>query len=157
MVDIWPKHVGVSNFITYCFNVCIIKLSAISWLIGIIKYNRIDHSIAYHIPEDLNPGTFWGYCKNGWGIVSRCVQLVYFNLKPLTWKIWWANNASRWQTGFNSAFKGLKVDGTYMVETRRYKVSLPISETRCWETKRKKNVYCEYFFWRQLIWRKRIW
>jgi len=27
----------------------------------------------------------------------------------LTWKIWWApNNASRWQMGFNSAFKGLK-------------------------------------------------
>jgi len=29
-------------------------------------------------------------------------------LNPLTWKIWWApNNASRWQMGFNSAFKGL--------------------------------------------------
>ena len=27
----------------------------------------------------------------------------------LTWRIWWApNNASRWQMGFNSAFKGLK-------------------------------------------------
>ena len=26
----------------------------------------------------------------------------------LTWRIWWApNNASRWQMGFNSAFKGL--------------------------------------------------
>jgi len=26
-----------------------------------------------------------------------------------TWRIWWAsNNASRWQMGFNSAFKGLK-------------------------------------------------
>ena len=30
------------------------------------------------------------------------------NLNPLTWKIWAApNNASRWQMGFNSAFKGL--------------------------------------------------
>ena len=29
-------------------------------------------------------------------------------LNPLTWKIWWApNNASRWQMGFNSAFKRL--------------------------------------------------
>ena len=29
-------------------------------------------------------------------------------LNPPTWKIWWApNNASRWQVGFNSAFKGL--------------------------------------------------
>jgi len=27
----------------------------------------------------------------------------------LTWRIWWAsNNASRWQTGFNSAFKRVK-------------------------------------------------
>jgi len=29
-------------------------------------------------------------------------------LSPLTWRIWWApNNASRWQMGFNSAFKAL--------------------------------------------------
>jgi len=29
-------------------------------------------------------------------------------LNPLTWRIWWApNNASKWQMGFNSAFKGL--------------------------------------------------
>jgi len=26
----------------------------------------------------------------------------------LTWRIWWVpNNASRWQMGFNSTFKGL--------------------------------------------------
>ena len=31
-------------------------------------------------------------------------------LTPLTWRIWWASNtASTWQTGFNSAFKGLNV------------------------------------------------
>ena len=29
-------------------------------------------------------------------------------LSPPTWRIWWApNNASKWQMGFNSAFKGL--------------------------------------------------
>ena len=29
----------------------------------------------------------------------------------LTWRIWWApNNASKWQMGFNSAFKGLRVE-----------------------------------------------
>jgi hypothetical protein len=26
----------------------------------------------------------------------------------LMWRIWWANNTSKWQMGFNSAFKGLK-------------------------------------------------
>ena len=34
--------------------------------------------------------------------------LIQLTLNPLTWKIWWApNNASRWQMGFNSVFKGL--------------------------------------------------
>ena len=33
---------------------------------------------------------------------------VKLNLILLMWRIWWApNNASRWQMGFNSAFKGL--------------------------------------------------
>jgi hypothetical protein len=43
-----------------------------------------------------------------------CVMLDWINhfiiltLYLLTWKIWWApNNASKWQMGFNSAFKGL--------------------------------------------------
>ena len=27
----------------------------------------------------------------------------------LTWRKWWANNASKYQMGFNSAFKGLKL------------------------------------------------
>jgi len=32
-------------------------------------------------------------------------------LNPLTWKIWWApNNASKWQMGFNPAYKGLKTN-----------------------------------------------
>jgi len=30
-------------------------------------------------------------------------------LTLLTWRIWWApNNVSKWQMGFNSAFKGLR-------------------------------------------------
>ena len=43
-----------------------------------------------------------------WSIVlvwNRLIR-VTLTLNPLTWKIWWApNNASRWQMGFNSAFK----------------------------------------------------
>jgi len=32
----------------------------------------------------------------------------WLTLILLTWRIWWApNNASKWQMGFNSAFKGL--------------------------------------------------
>ena len=35
-------------------------------------------------------------------------NLSKLTLNLLTWRIWWAtNNASRWQMGFNSEFKGL--------------------------------------------------
>jgi len=38
-----------------------------------------------------------------------CNTVQILTLNSLTWKIWWAhNNASRWQMGFNSAFRGLK-------------------------------------------------
>jgi len=41
---------------------------------------------------------------------SQNIQCLILTLILLTWKIWWApNNASKWQMGFNSAFKGLSV------------------------------------------------
>jgi len=45
--------------------------------------------------------------------VPKCKVLIVvahdtLTLILLTWKIWWApNNASKWQMGFNLAFKGL--------------------------------------------------
>ena len=42
----------------------------------------------------------------------------FLTLNLLTWRIWWApNNASKWQMGFNSSFKGLTLSnssGCYM-------------------------------------------
>jgi hypothetical protein len=51
------------------------------------------------------------------GVVSRyelyrsnCVLIQWVTLTMLTWRIWRApTNASKWQMGFNSAFKGLKM------------------------------------------------
>ena len=44
-----------------------------------------------------------------WELTKMLIEKALLPLNPLTWKIWWApNNASRWQMGFNSAFKGLK-------------------------------------------------
>ena len=41
--------------------------------------------------------------------ILRCLCEHALTLILLTWRIWWApNNASRWQMGFTSAFKGLK-------------------------------------------------
>jgi hypothetical protein len=40
--------------------------------------------------------------------VSILIRLDTLTLTPLMWRIWWApNNASKWQMGFNSAFKVL--------------------------------------------------
>jgi len=42
--------------------------------------------------------------KHGQGHCTRKLTLIL-----LTWRMWWArNNASKWQVGFNLAFKGLK-------------------------------------------------
>ena len=46
----------------------------------------------------------------GWSTATRALlkPTTQLTLILLTWRIWWApNNASRWQMGFNSAFKGL--------------------------------------------------
>jgi hypothetical protein len=47
---------------------------------------------------------------------TACYEAVCLTLNPLTCRIWWApNNASRWQMGFNSAFKGLIYMGPCIV------------------------------------------
>ena len=70
-------------------------------------------------------GQFRKYCISVWSEWSKVtfqtatavpndiptrfhLGLKTLTLNLLTWKIWWApNNASRWQMGFNSAYKGL--------------------------------------------------
>jgi len=45
-----------------------------------------------------------------WEFTARvnCRIFCILTLIQLTWRIWWApNHASKWQMGFNSAFKGL--------------------------------------------------
>ena len=50
--------------------------------------------------------TVLGWPGRGASQVEKSPRLT---LMLLTWRIWWAlNNASRWQMGFNLAFKGLK-------------------------------------------------
>ena len=58
--------------------------------------------VEIHLPSD----TEWHLRRRQpYDKVSMNVSLTLY---LLTWRIWWApNNASRWQMGFNSAFKGL--------------------------------------------------
>jgi len=75
-------------------------------------------------------------------------QVTLLTLILLTWRIRWApNNASRWQMGFNSAFKGLNlVDrttssknitgfGIYQVSSGHKLCSMKFADTKgflCW-------------------------
>jgi hypothetical protein len=42
----------------------------------------------------------------------------------LTWRIWWSNNASRQQMGFNSVFKGLIIRDILLKTDRKMKAGL---------------------------------
>jgi len=50
--------------------------------------------------------------QNQYDLTARALQnqkILMLTLTLLMWRIWWTpNNASRWQMGFNSAFKGLR-------------------------------------------------
>ena len=55
------------------------------------------------LQRNLYPtGTVEQKCRRRWGLHWRLTLTIK------TWRIWWARtNASKWQMGFNSAFKGL--------------------------------------------------
>jgi len=56
-------------------------------------------------PNIMRPPLDAGYLPT---LCSRWFYFTALTLILLTWRIWWApNNASEWQMGFNSAFKGL--------------------------------------------------
>jgi len=61
------------------------------------------------------------FLSSWWWAVCSSKHVEQLTLNPLTWKIWWApNNASRWQMGFNSAFKGLRNIGVINSTTRSH-------------------------------------
>jgi len=68
---------------------------ACTYIFVYLLFFPIDH---YKMTMDLSTGYY------------NSKITLNLTLNSLTWKIWWApNNASRWQMGFNSAFKGLEV------------------------------------------------
>jgi len=59
-------------------------------------------------PIQWVPGLSQGWSGRGVALITHPYILPGLTLNPLTWKIWGApSNASRWQMGFNSRFKGL--------------------------------------------------
>ena len=91
------------------------------------------------------------------GSYKRCHKIrgpVSEGFKPnltlilLMWRIWWApNNASKWQMGFNSAFKGLSKANTEVNirNTKHLRHVTPFEENgTCWLAPR----HCVFILWR---------
>jgi len=98
-----------------------------------------------------------------WGCIFRITKVTQFclTLILLTWRLRWAtNNASKWQMGFNSAFKGLKkknssdyqsgesVEISIMAYTTVYPVSCLFVE----KYHIRYYLYHTLTYWVQLIW-----
>ena len=67
-------------------------------------FNKLGHSrLLLHSFKSI----FWLLAPPS-DAVNRLQETTDLTFILLTWRIWWApNNASKWQMGFNSAFKGL--------------------------------------------------
>jgi len=66
---------------------------------------------SYSIGPTLKPRLETGYSEREFNDFLQSLHtntgIIPLTLILLTWRIWWApNNASKWQMGFNSAFKG---------------------------------------------------
>ena len=83
------------------------------------EQTECSETLAYKIqtpgnyPEESIKRGFYCFCLHTWGGKRKALQRICeptLILILLTSRIWWApNNASKWQMGFNSAFKGLIV------------------------------------------------
>jgi len=94
----------------YLDNVMVFQEALLRWYCTLCNEYIWDRMISWKISTGLLYAIF-GNISLGLWMGRRDVEAVvaYLTLVLLTWRIWWANNASKWQTGFNSAFKGLNI------------------------------------------------
>jgi len=83
---------SVRRLLNYVFNPLNAELNPICHLLSLLGAHHILHVSRIRV----NTPTKYTHNKR-----------YALTLILLTWRIWWANNASKWQMGFNSAFKGL--------------------------------------------------
>jgi ABC-type Fe3+ transport system permease subunit len=57
--------------------------------------------------EDMQHRTWSTWICICYVCILMCSICSALTLILLTWRMWWANNASKWKMGFNSAFKVL--------------------------------------------------
>ena len=76
---------------------------------------------------DLNSARLWEWMNQPLTTATALTLIL-----P-TWRIWWAPNASKWQMGFNLAFKGLTLHSVAQIHTS---VTLLTSRDLAWSSGR---------------------
>jgi hypothetical protein len=90
---------------------------------GSDKHKHCNNTVSRYVPPNV-PLVFMSTFSRG---AHACLTLTL-----LTWRIWWApTNASKWQMGFNSAFKGLKRKKWFKLTSEYvHWISYPLAQTR---------------------------
>jgi hypothetical protein len=90
-------------------DICLLWVSCV---VRLRSLRRADHSSRGVLPTVVRRCVWSRNTKNRCPIYTRIYDISSIRVNDLTlilptWRIWWANNASKYQMGFNSAFKGL--------------------------------------------------
>jgi hypothetical protein len=88
------------------------------------------------------PVRFWIISAPFWTSFALVPAHFRLTLILLTWRIWWANNASKWQMGYNTPFRGL-IAWSWMLDVleTRFLVTL-CDSTLLWRFATKMTVLC---------------
>jgi len=137
------------------------------WIITIIWILLFRHLLLKVCPVNKITYTKWHksiytrkVCQMRKTCILHQISLYVTVTKPiltlilLTWRIWWApNNASRWQMGFNSAFKGLMAftvisEDILFVSCIHWQTFLSLWPQKTWQeyTRSCLKWKCLYFF-----------
>ena len=106
-----PKHVAKYHLILIIASclMYVVYWRCTTYYTNLITQNGMVSLSLFKKNQFLMDNWVWPTCKylNFEPQQSEC-PILRLTLNPLTWKIRWApNNASRWQMGLNSAFRGL--------------------------------------------------
>ena len=119
----WDRHTFSHNAAIRCYSLLLPSLEVplskldpntnyleleFAWLSSIPpSCTNSEYVISFPINYSLTYGVV---SKRQFLLITRSFHAKKTTLILLRWRIWWApSNASKWQMGFNSAFKGLNI------------------------------------------------
>ena len=100
-----PREYSVAAILLLLFMVLI----SLVWVVNLLYFYLL--LLLLLLPPSAKVENVWSYTPTPpYACLARCCLTLIL----LTWIIWWANNASKCQMGFNSAFKGLNTCTTVL-------------------------------------------